>query len=143
MFTKITNYIENSDETKKLLPDLKELGIIGHVDGINGYPLNLLTDLSLLIYSGIGVLFIVCYIYVYNYINTKGPENLFPKWLYGNTNLFTKVFKFILDRNIKAWSGISSYLLIFCWFLLLFILVTFSSSSSSFPSSSLELNSYS
>jgi hypothetical protein len=115
----ITKNIDNS-KTSKFLPDLDLL--TGKVEGLNEYPLNLLTDLSVLTTSAIIFLYLILNVYIAIYLKDKDIFKFLPNWLNINTKL-GKIIQFIFNRYINIWYTSRKFILIISWIMLLFCLL--------------------
>src|ERR1700723_95870 len=115
----ISKNIDNS-KTSKFLPNLELL--TGKVEGLNEYPLNLLTDLSVLTTSAIIFLYLILNVYIAIYLKDKDIFNFLPYWLNINTKL-GKIIQFIFNRYINIWYTSRKFILIISWIMLLFCLL--------------------
>jgi len=115
----ISKNIDKS-KTSKFLPDLDLL--TGKVEGLNEYPLNLLTDLSVLTTSAIIFLYLILNVYIAIYLKDKDIFNFLPNWLNIKTKL-GKIIQYIFNRYINIWYTSRKFILIISWIMLLFCLL--------------------
>ena len=85
---------------------------------LEDYPLNLLTDMNTLIICGLVFLYIIFNVYISKYIISKDVVRYIPK-----NNKVTRFICFWLDKYLNLWSKNSNYFLIFCYIMLLFIML--------------------
>jgi hypothetical protein len=109
----------NNSNTTKFLPDFELL--LGKVEGLNEYPLNLLTDLSVLTSSSIVFLFLILNVFIAIYLKDKDIFLFLPNWINLNTKS-GKFIKFMFNRYINIWYTSRKFILIISWIMLLFCL---------------------
>lgn len=117
------NNVANS--VKKFLPDLHlDLkSLTGNVNGLDTYPLNLLTDMSVINSSAILFLILIVNVYIAIYLKDKDILNFIPKWLDPNKNILGKIIIFIYNRYINIWYDSRKFILIFSFIMLFICLV--------------------
>nr|YP_010044465.1 hypothetical protein J6816_mgp26 [Tolypocladium guangdongense]QPF24410.1 hypothetical protein [Tolypocladium guangdongense] len=85
---------------------------------LNNYPLNLLFEINGLLICSLIFLYIIANIYISKYIISKDLTKYIPQ-----NNKMGKLFFFFLSRYLNLWNKSSSYLLGFCYVMLLFCII--------------------
>lgn len=101
------------------LPDLSPL--FGHVDGLDKYPLNLISDLWLINYSGILFLMIILNVLIAISLKNNNIDifNYLPKWFDPNTNKIGKIIRYMFNRYLYVWYDNRKFFLVYSWCMLM------------------------
>ena len=114
----------SSDITKNFIgiPTLSNL--TGHVEGLDSYPLNLLSDMYFINMSAISFLFVILNVFIAIYLHNKiDMWSYFPQWFNSDTNKLGKLIKYLINRNLKLLYDSRIFLLIFSWCMLFIALM--------------------
>ena len=121
----INNSTAGSSEITKKFIGIPSLSILtGHVEGLESYPLNLLSDMYVINMSAITFLFLMLNVFIATYLHNKSDLwSYFPQWVNSDTNKLGKLIKYLINRNIKIWYGSRIFILIFSWCMLFIALM--------------------
>ena len=121
---KANEYIKDSwDGASKFVPNIDLSILFGRVEGLDKYPLNLLTDMFVLNSSAIVLLILIFNVLVSICLKNVDISKFFPKWLSPVNNPIGKFIYFVIMGYINLWYASRVFLLSFSILLILICLL--------------------
>jgi hypothetical protein len=118
--TTTTNSISNNllpnFESYISIPKLDE-HLLGHVEGLDKYPLNLLVDMFTINLSLLAFLFLILNVFIAIYLKNKDVASYLSQTLNFNNKL-SNIIIFLYNRYINIWYESRIFILIFSWCML-------------------------
>jgi hypothetical protein len=118
--TTTTNSISNNllpnFESYISIPKLDE-HLLGHVEGLDKYPLNLLVDMFTINLSLLAFLFLILNVFIAIYLKNKDVASYLSQTLNFNNKL-SNIIIFLYNRYINIWYESRMFILIFSWCML-------------------------
>jgi hypothetical protein len=113
---KSSNNLLPNFESYISIPKLDE-HLLGHVEGLDKYPLNLLADMFTINLSLLAFLFLILNVFIAIYLKNKDFASYLSQTLKFNNKL-SNIIIFIYNRYINIWYESRIFILIFSWCML-------------------------